>query len=58
MDESFQLRAERLLGRPQPAPLDFPMLTAGLAAQQAASAAARAQAACDRTARRGRKPTR
>ena len=44
MDESFQLRAKRLLGKRQPAPLDFSMLSATLAAQAAASEAARAQA--------------
>jgi len=44
MDESFQLRARRLLGERKPAPLDFNMLSATLAAQAAASEAARAQA--------------
>ena len=44
MDESFQLRAKRLLDGSEPAPLDFALLTATLAAQAAASAAARAQA--------------
>ena len=44
MDESFQLRAHRLLDGSQPARLDFPMLTAALSAQASASAAARAQA--------------
>ena len=44
MDESFQLRARRLLGRQQAARLDYSMLTASLAAQAAASAAAQAQA--------------
>jgi hypothetical protein len=44
MDESFQLRARRLLERAKPAPLDYSLLTASLAAQAAASAAARAQA--------------
>ena len=44
MDESFQLRAKRLLGKSEPAPLDFTMLTATLATQAAASEAARAQA--------------
>jgi hypothetical protein len=44
MDESFQLRARRLLGKREPAPLDFSILTATLAAQAATSAAARAQA--------------
>ena len=44
MDESFQLRARRLLARREPAPLDFSVLSATLAAQAAASEAARAQA--------------
>jgi hypothetical protein len=44
MDESFQLRARRLLGKREPAPLDFSLLTATLTAQAAASEAARAQA--------------
>jgi hypothetical protein len=44
MDESFQLRARRLLGRQQAARLDYSMLTASLAAQAAATAAAQAQA--------------
>jgi len=44
MDESFQLRARRLLGKREPAPLDFSVLTATLAAQASASDAARAQA--------------
>ena len=44
MDESFQLRARRLLGKSEPAPLDFSVLTATLAAQASASDAARAQA--------------
>jgi hypothetical protein len=44
MDESFQLRARRLLGRSEPAALDFSVLTATLNAQAAASEAARAQA--------------
>ncbi len=44
MDESFQLRARRLLDRRQPAPLDFSLLAATLVSQQAASPAARAQA--------------
>jgi hypothetical protein len=48
MDESFQLRAKRLNGSPQPAALDFGMLSAGLIAQQAATPAARAQAMFDR----------
>ena len=44
MDESFQLRAKRLLAGERPAALDFSMLTACLTAQQTASPAARAQA--------------
>jgi hypothetical protein len=44
MDESFQLRAKRLLNGRQPAPLDHDMLSAALAAQQSASPAACAQA--------------
>ena len=44
MDESFQLRARRLLGKREPAQLDFSLLSATLSAQAKASAAARAQA--------------
>ena len=44
MDESFQLRAKRLLGKSAPAALDFSLLSATLSAQAAASEAARAQA--------------
>ena len=44
MDESFQLRAKRLLGKSEPAQLDYSLLSATVAAQAAASAAARAQA--------------
>jgi hypothetical protein len=44
MDESFQLRARRLLGERKPAALDFSVLSATLAAQAAGSEAARAQA--------------
>jgi len=44
MDESFHLRARRLLDGSTAAPLDFALLTATLAAQAAGSAAARAQA--------------
>ena len=44
MDESFQLRARRLLGKSEAAPLDFSVLTATLAARAAASETARAQA--------------
>jgi len=43
MDETFQLRSRRLLDEAQPAPLDFAVLSATLAAQQSVSAAARAQ---------------
>jgi hypothetical protein len=43
MDETFQLRARRLLDKSEPAPLDYAVLSASLSAQQAASAAARAQ---------------
>lgn len=48
MDETFQLRARRMLGPRQPAALDYELLTAGLLAQQQASPAARAQALFDR----------
>jgi hypothetical protein len=44
MDESFQLRARRLLDGSKAAPLDYSVLRATLAAQAAASEAARAQA--------------
>jgi hypothetical protein len=44
MDESFNLRARRLLSRSRPVELDFPALRAALAAQQAASPAAQALA--------------
>jgi hypothetical protein len=43
MDESFPFRARRLAGPPEPAALDYSLLTATLAARQAASAAAGAQ---------------
>ena len=43
MDLSFFRRAERRLARRQPAALDFGMLGAVLQAQQAVSAAARAE---------------
>jgi hypothetical protein len=43
MDETFQLRARRLLDKSAPAPLDFSVLRATLAAQAGASEAARAQ---------------
>ena len=49
MDESFQLRAKRMLGPRQPAPLDYDLLSATLIAQQAESPAARAQGRFDRT---------
>jgi hypothetical protein len=44
MDETFQLRARRLLDKSAPAPLDYSVLRATLSAQAAASEAARAQA--------------
>jgi len=44
MDESFHLRARRPLDGSEPAPLDYGMLRATLAARAAASEAARAQA--------------
>jgi hypothetical protein len=44
MDLSFFRRAEHRFASPAPACLDFGLLTAMLQAQQAASAAARAQA--------------
>ena len=50
MDETFQLRARRLLGPRQPAALDFQLLSATLIAQQAGSPAARAQGRFDRAA--------
>ncbi len=48
MDETFQLRAKRMLEPRQPAPLEFDMLSATLIAQQAESPAARAQGRFDR----------
>lgn len=48
MDETFQLRASRLLGPRQPAPLEFDLLSATLIAQQAETPAARAQGRFDR----------
>ena len=42
MDETFQLRAHRLLGKRQATALDYSMLTAVLAAQRAACAARQA----------------
>lgn len=50
MDESFQLRAKRMLGPRQPAALDYDVLTATLTSQQAKSPAARAQNLYDRAA--------
>jgi hypothetical protein len=56
MDETFQLRAKRVLGPRQPAPLDFHVLSATLIAQQAASPAARAQALFERATAAGPEP--
>src|SRR5207237_3953375 len=50
MDDSFQLRARRMLGPRQPAPLDYDILSAALIAQQAKSPAARAQGRFERAA--------
>ena len=50
MDETFQMRARRLLDKSEPAPLDYSMLRATVAAQAAASEAARAQARACATA--------
>ena len=50
MDESFQLRAKRMLGPRQPAALDYDMLTAPLLSQPANTPAARAQNQFDRAA--------
>ena len=50
MDETFQLRARRMLGPRQPAPLEYDVLSASLIAQQAESPAARAQGRFDRAA--------
>ena len=44
MDESFRFRAKRLLDGSEPAPLDYALLRTALAAQAAASEAARALA--------------
>lgn len=41
MDQAFFLRAKKLLGQRQPAPLDHPALLAAIAAQQAATPTAR-----------------
>ena len=56
MDETFQLRAKRMLGPRQPAPLDYELLSAALTAQQAESPAARAQLRFDRAAAAGSGP--
>ena len=48
MDETFQLRARRMPGSRQEAPLDYEILSAALMAQQAESPAARAQSRFDR----------
>ena len=48
MDETFQLRAKRMLGPRQPAPLEYDVLSAALIAQQAESPAAVAQGKFDR----------
>ena len=50
MDETFQLRAKRMLGPRQQAALDYEMLTATLISQQATTPAARAQHRFDRAA--------
>ena len=50
MDESFQLRAKRMLGPRHQAPLDYDILSATLIAQQVESPAARAQGRFDRAA--------
>ena len=50
MDESFQLRAKRMLGPRQPAALDYDVLTATLISEQAKTPAARAQSRYDRAA--------
>ena len=49
MDETFPLRAKRLLGPRQPAPLEYDVLSAALRAQQAESPAARAQGRYNRS---------
>ena len=56
MDETFPLRAKRLLGPRQPAPLEYDVLSAALIAQQAESPAALAQGRFDRAARAGPEP--
>lgn len=50
MDETFQLRARRMLGPRQQASLDYDVLSAALSAQQASTPAARAQSRFDRAA--------
>jgi hypothetical protein len=50
MDETFQLRTQRMLGPRQQAALDFDVLSATLSAQQAQTPAARAQSLFDRAA--------
>jgi len=50
MDETFQLRARRMLGARQPAALDFDVLTATLLSQQVKTPTARAQNRFDRAA--------
>ena len=50
MDETFQLRARRVLGPREPAPLEYDILSATLIAQQADSPAARAQIRFNRAA--------
>ena len=50
MDETFQLRAKRMLGTRQQAALDYEVLTATLISQQATTPAARAQHRFDRAA--------
>ena len=44
MDMAFLRRAQRMLDKREPAPLDFPMLLASLAAQRAAGDGAQAKA--------------
>ena len=56
MDETFQLRARRMLGPRQPAPLDYELLSATLIAEQAGSPAARTQSRFDRAAAAGPEP--
>ena len=48
MDETFQLRAKRMLGPRQQAALDYDVLTATLSSQQAQTPTARAQCLYDR----------